>query len=179
MLKNVVLGFVFFFFVFCFSHIIVKSQELKIESKQVAYTLPYPGILPDNQLYPIKLLRDNFLCFFTRDSLKKAELELGFADKKVSMALELANKNKWVATRKILQEAENHYYQIIKNINLSEKQGGGVGGEFISKVELSNAKHKSVIEGFLKNIPEGEIKNFESILKTNKDIKEKLNKIKH
>src|SRR3989344_6985739 len=47
------------------------------------YTLPYPGILPDNLLYPIKVFRDRIVSFLISDPLKKAEFNLLQADKRL------------------------------------------------------------------------------------------------
>lgn len=178
MLKNVVLGFVFFFFILFSTHVIVRSEEINIEGNKVEYTLPYPGILPDSEIYFVKSLRDNILVFLTRDNIKKAELELLISDKKNSMAMELAKKSKWHYARKILFESLENFDNSITSIKESKNQGGGIGEELIPKLESSNRKQKEIVETMLKDIPYGEVKNFEEILRKNQKFEQILKDLK-
>jgi hypothetical protein len=155
----------------------INANEIRIESKRIEYNLPYSGILPDNQLYFVKVMRDNLLDFLTRDFLKKAELNLLFADKKIVMAQELAKKNKWSMVKKTISEAESHYQKIINALTTSKKQGTTASGDFILKVKLSNEKHREIIENLLKLAPSSDATYFEQILQTNKQISQKLAKL--
>lgn len=176
MIKNIFCGFVLMFLVLGINTNIY-ANEIKIESKQVEYNLPYPGILPDNELYFVKIARDKLMDFFTRDFLKKAELNLLFADKKIVMASELTKKNKWSIAKKTISEAEGHYQRIIDALVESKKQGTSASGDFILKVKLSNEKHRQTIENLLKDAPGGDAAYFEETLKTNKEISQELTKL--
>lgn len=173
MIKNIFCGFVLTCLALGFSPI-THANEIKIEAKNVEYNLPYPGILPDNQLYCVKVVRDKLMDFLTRDFLKKAELNLLFADKKIAMASELSKKNKWSIAKKTISEAEDHYQRIIDSLIESKKQGTSPSGDFILKVKLSNEKHRQTIEDLLKEAPGGDTVYFEETLKTNKEISQKL-----
>src|SRR5260221_7243175 len=56
----------------------------------VQYDLPYPGILPDNPLYTLKVIRDEVVSFFISDPLKKASFDILQADKRIGASLYLA-----------------------------------------------------------------------------------------
>ncbi|HSW97310.1 MAG TPA: hypothetical protein VLF89_05800, partial [Candidatus Saccharimonadales bacterium] len=43
------------------------SPIITMENKQIQYDLPYPGLLPDNPLYSLKVLRDKIVEFFISD----------------------------------------------------------------------------------------------------------------
>ena len=90
------------------------------------------------------------------------------------MAPELAKKNKWSLVKKTLTESESHYQKIIDALVQSKKQGTSAPGDFILKVKLSNEKHREVIENLFKDAPSSDITFFEQILKTNKQISQKL-----
>src|SRR5690606_7708840 len=78
---------------------VVSAQEaLEIDSvsptpvPEIVYTLPYPGILPDNPLYVLKATRDRIVSFFIADPVKKAEFDLLQADKRVQAGFFLLHK---------------------------------------------------------------------------------------
>ena len=55
---------------------LTQSESLRLDQPEVIYPLPYPGLLTDNPLYPLKEWRDSILIFTTRDNVKKAQLYL-------------------------------------------------------------------------------------------------------
>src|SRR5205823_3865940 len=63
-------------------------------AQTVDYTLPYPGLLPDNPLWPVKAFRDKSISMFISDPMKKAEFDLLQADKRVNASLYLFNQSK-------------------------------------------------------------------------------------
>lgn len=148
--------------------------EVRIEAKKVDYTLPYPGLLPDHPLYMIKEIRDNVLIFFTRDYLKKTEIQLLLSDKKIVMADDLAKKGKWQVSSAIALEAEQQSVGIPELVSRSKRQGASASDNFIQKLKMSNAKHQEIIEDLLKNSPQGERTKFEKALSLNKEITKKI-----
>lgn len=56
------------------------------------YTLPYPGILPDNPLYILKTIRDNIVVFFISDPVKKSSFYLLQSDKRLEASWYLLKK---------------------------------------------------------------------------------------
>jgi hypothetical protein len=58
----------------------------------VDYKLPYPGIMPDSPLWPLKDLRDKTIGLFLFDPVTKARYHLLQADKRFAAGLALKNK---------------------------------------------------------------------------------------
>jgi hypothetical protein len=70
------------------------EEELIDQQEEVDYFLPYPGILPDHFLYPLKMIRDRIWLWLTINPLKKADLLLLFADKRLGAGKALVEGNK-------------------------------------------------------------------------------------
>src|SRR5580692_5886046 len=62
---------------------VASSSSQQIAPSQVDYQLPYPGLLPDNPLYFLKMIRDNLTAFFIGKPLDKAQFDLLQSDKDV------------------------------------------------------------------------------------------------
>lgn len=60
----------------------------------LAYRLPYPGLLPDNPLYFLKMTRDRVRLWIMPQGIKKINLLIGYGDKRVGAAYYLASGNK-------------------------------------------------------------------------------------
>lgn len=128
----------------------------------IDYRLPYPGILPDHPLYPLKRFRDWLLLSLNRSQLKKTELRLLFADKKISMAQFLLNKRKTDLAVSTVFESQNDILKAAENIPLLSKDNLLPAG-FSDKIELAAKKHEEIIGKILVNI--SDIKQKESLQK--------------
>ncbi len=81
-------------------------QDKKIE---IAYVMPFPGrILPDSPFWPVKALRDKVWLGITTNPMKKAELSLLFADKRLMSSFELFKINKPQLAYATLTKAEKY-----------------------------------------------------------------------
>ncbi len=157
------------------SHFSVHAQTITaFPQDKVVYNLPYPGILPDNPLYIVKIIRDRIWEFVTRDNLKKAELFLLFSDKRVAMAESLADKGKEMLAVSTLSKAEKYFQQIPDLMKNSKKQGVAASADFVNKVKASNIKHQEVIATFLKELPQGQADALNVILNLNLKTKKDL-----
>lgn len=155
----------------------VVAQTVKLGQEKVVYNLPYPGILPDNPLYFIKASRDKIVDVGTRDHIKKAELYLLYADKRAAMALSLTNKGKDKLAIATLSKGEKYFLKIPQILITSKKQGVGYSQDLLSKLKLSNTKHKEVAQEILKKIPQGQAVAINEIIKLNELIKSRLNSL--
>ena len=117
------------------------------ESAEVNYFLAYPGILPDNFLYPLKMLRDRVWLFLTTDSLKKAKLNLLFADKRLGAAKALIEGNKGDLGMTTLSKAEKYLEKAIDQERVANKAEKDTAA-FLEKLSLATQKHEEVILKF-------------------------------
>ncbi len=122
-------------------------------SSQIDYVLAYPGILPDNLLYPLKMIRDAIVGFLIADPLKKAQFDLLQTDKRVNAALFLANsgdrKNLALST---LSKAANYFEQAIDKTRQAKKEGQDVQS-FVNQLHLANEKHQQVVQEIQSLLP--------------------------
>lgn len=146
------------------------AQPITFDNQKVVYDLPHPGILPDNPLYFLKALRDRVLELTTQDPLKKAELYLSYSDKRAEMALELAGKGKNALAVSTVSKGEKYFLKIPQILLEAKKQNIKPSNEFKYKLQLSNLKHREVIETLLKELPQGENNALTDVLELNKSI---------
>lgn len=118
-----------------------------------SYTLPYPGILPNHRLYPLKNMRDTLLEWFTRDLNKKAELYLLYADKRIWMAQMLGDQNEWELAEKTADKAENYLFKSKEAIEQSREIGGAPNISFMAKLKKAPYKHYEILRGLVSKAP--------------------------
>ena len=139
----------------------------------VEYSLPYPGILPDNPLYFLKAFRDNLVGFFVSDSLKKSDYDLLMADKRLVSANALIDKKNYDLAITTLSKAENYFDQAVQNVQLAKQQGEDVNS-LIDKLLTASKKHQQIINSmekktkgntkFLLELSQVRAKNFQDTL---------------
>ena len=156
---------------------VANSQTIEVSPKKVVYTLPYPGILADHPLYPIKRLRDSILIFTTRDTLKKAELYHHLSDKHIAIALRLEGKGKEQLAIDELKLAEDFFSKVPALLKESKEQGVGPTNDFITKLYLSNSKHAELITDFLKKTTEDNIETLKTLIKKNQNIRAEIGQV--
>jgi len=112
----------------------------------VDYTLPYPGILPDNPLYVLKAARDQIIGFFISDPLKKSEYDLLQADKRLASGVSLIKEGsaKYNLSVTTISKGENYFNDAISKLAIAQKQGVDVKS-FSSTMKTAVQKHIEVI----------------------------------
>jgi hypothetical protein len=131
----------------------VKDEEADLsatESGQKAdYFLAYPGILPDHFLYPVKMIRDRVWLWLTFNPLKKAEMMLLLADKRLGAGEVLINGNKIELGISTLTKGEKYLQQAVAQEKMAKEEGENTQ-VFFDKLKLAAQKHEEVLVG-LKN----------------------------
>lgn len=121
----------------------VQAQEAELREK-VDYYLPYPGILPDHFLYPVKMIRDKLLVFFTTEPLKRAELFLLFADKRIGAAKSLIEGGKQELGITTLTKAEKYLEKAVSQERLANEKGKETRS-FLEKLAKASLKHEELL----------------------------------
>lgn len=116
---------------------------------QIPYDLPYPGILPDNPLYFLKVVRDRVVGVLINDRIKKAEFNLLQSDKKIFASEMLFAKGKEDLAIDTLSKSNNYMHQAISETKKADTAGKDVAG-VASRISASINKHEKVIENILK-----------------------------
>lgn len=161
-----------------FSFLIVTTKIFAQESdishveplaEEVDYDLHFSGMLPDSPFYMVKKARDHVHIFFTRDHIKKSELLLRVADKKVSMAWQLAEKEKWDLVVETLQDSLADSGQMIYSMETGQKIGTSPSPELVVLAQTSNEKREEIMKEILSIAPEKHQAPIEDVIKKNVD----------
>lgn len=166
-----------FIFLIPFLTYVIDYTPVNAVQETVIYTLPYPGILPDNPLYIFKAIRDQLIIFGTRDNVKKAQLYLLLSDKRIGMAISLSKKGKEKQAIEVAGKAEKYFFNIPQLLIDAKKQGSGSSSEFIQTLKLSNAKHREILDSFLKDLPQGLNNAINEVIKINEQVKKSIDKL--
>lgn len=141
---------------------LVSSQNFNVQAlpevagakpSPVDYYLPYPGILPDHLLYPIKMIRDKILLSLTFDPVKKAERLLLYADKRIGAARALIEGGKVELGISTMTKAEKYLEQAIAQAEKAKKAGKDTTGLY-EKLAKATLKHQEVLAGLLPKVPD-------------------------
>ena len=144
----------------------------------IDYQLPYPGILPDHPLYPLKKLRDWLLLNLTRSPVKKTQLHLLISDKKLNMASALLeSRRSQLAVDTILEGEQNLFKAASSLAQLSENNSLPEG--LADKIELSAKKHQEVISQIYFNTADNLLKEkLDSALNLNQQANSQIQAVK-
>lgn len=116
------------------------------ETPDVEYELPFPGkILPDSPLWALKALRDKVWYKVTANPLKKAELALLFADKRLSSSVTLFESKETGVALSTLSKGEK-YLELSVEMEKKARDEGFDTAAFLSRLATASLKHRQVIE---------------------------------
>ncbi|MBM3205489.1 hypothetical protein FJZ41_01395 [Candidatus Shapirobacteria bacterium] len=122
-------------------------------SKEVDYFLAYPGILPDHFLYPVKMVRDRLWLWLTINPLKKGELMLLFADKRLGAGRALVEGNKIDLGLSTLTKGEKYLQQAVVQEDLAKGRGENTQA-FLEKLSWASLKHEEVLLSLYQKVGE-------------------------
>jgi len=134
------------------------------------YQLPYPGILPNHRLYPLKAARDRLVEFFTRDLNKKAQLYLHYADKRIYMAKMLSEQKEWALAESTASKAEKYLLKVASTVETLEKMGGSMDVTFVPKIKQAVQKHRQLLNDLLKEAPKEYRASLKEVIKINSEF---------
>lgn len=149
-----------------------SSQE------EVNYELPYPGLLPDNPLYFLRIIRDKTVGFLISDPFKKAEFDLLQADKRLNAGIylfnsALLNEKKIKLAISTISKAENYFEQALDKIGEAKMQGRNIS-EMEGKLRNALKKHKQELEFLAKKASPNFAVGFEKEQKRVTDFEKRL-----
>lgn len=102
-----------------------SAQSLPSPMPSIEYILPYPGILPDHPLYPLKAFRDKLLSILITEPVKRIEFNLLMSDKRLNMAIFLSEKGKESLAESTASKAESYLLSSVSEFAiLKTKQQG-------------------------------------------------------
>jgi hypothetical protein len=133
----------------------IESRNQELEEIKIDYYLPYQGsVMPGDLLWPIKATRDKLWLAVTTDPIRKAELNLLFADKRLVAAKELFDKGDFKEGYSTLTKAEK-YLEKACDVETKIREEGSDTVDLSKKLILASLKHRQVIKQILLIAPDG------------------------
>jgi len=130
----------------------------------VDYFLTYPGVLPGNFLYPLKMVRDRIWLFLTTDPLQKAQTLLLFADKRLGAGKVLIEKGKKDLGITTLSKAEKYLERALIQGKIAREKGKE-SESFFNTLEKASQKHQEVLLEIQEKLSEEDKKRLEEVIK--------------
>ncbi len=128
------------------------------------YVLPYPGILPDHPLYPLKRLRDYVLDRIIVDPVRKAEFHILQADKRLNMGLFLLEKGNAKLAEETVSKGEKYMYRAVFGLMAIQSSGKTAPAYMVEKLGKSLEKHREVLGDLVETANEPEKSGLEGSL---------------
>ena len=113
-------------------------------SPSIEYFLPYPGLLPDHPLYPIKAIRDKMLSVLISDPVKRVEFNLLMADKRLNMGILLSEKGKEALAETTVSKAEKYFLDAAEGFARLPRESAN--GTLLDRLVRSGQKHADSVK---------------------------------
>lgn len=135
--------------------------EASTQSAIIKYDLAYPGILPNNPLYKLKVIRDRITAALITDPYKKVDFYLLQTDKGILATAMLIDKNKIDLALQTALKAEHNYTLLTQQL-YKFRQKPNV--DFFKKLKTAALKHQEVLNSLVKRVPENEKQTFKNVI---------------
>lgn len=139
-----------------------------------SYMLPYPGMLPDNPLYKIKVLRDKIVLGLLKDPEKQVEQLLLQTDKGIAMVPKLVEKGKTDLAKETAFKAEHNFTELTF---VYKKTRTKPDMATYKKLNQAALKHQEVLSSILKKVDKEDQKEFQQVINFSKTNQEELGRI--
>ncbi|MBI3980898.1 hypothetical protein HY345_02780 [Candidatus Microgenomates bacterium] len=152
----------------------INAQTAKDNVKTHSeYPLPYPGILPGNPLYQLKMVRDRVFEILIVDPLKKADFYLLQADKRLAAGESLITKGNSSLGEETISKGEK-YFGLAIELTKQAKSKGKDTKDLTDRLARSWDKHNEVLIELALNGPKDIIEGINSSQKLLNTTKEKM-----
>lgn len=142
-------------------------------SPKIKYDLAYPGILPDNPLYKIKVLRDKITKSLISDNYKKIDFYLLQADKGILATAMLLDKNNIPLAEQTALKAEHNMTIISRTISTFNQKPKD---QLFENLKIASLKHQEVLNLMIARLPKTQQKIFITVLDFSKRNLESIEK---
>lgn len=136
-----------------------------IPTNTIQYDLAWPGILPDNPLYKLKVLRNKIIYKMIIDSVKKVEFDLLMADKTIYASKLLVEKGKIELAKDTVLKGENYYSMLVQDYNKALLQNEKIPENLDRNITLAAIKHQEIFENLKNKVGDKDKETFEVVIK--------------
>ena len=157
---------VFYFALFAWSRQ-VGAVEV-VAASEVEYQLPYPGMLPDNPLYFLKVARDQIVGALLTDQAQKSFYFLLLADKRLGAGAALMESGKADLAAATFLKGEE-YFALAVDLAVAAENSGRDVSDLAAKLVVSGAKHSELLGTYLVKGSEKETSDLAKAYQNNTD----------
>lgn len=140
-----------------------KINALNSDLKDSIYQLAWPGILPDNKIYKLKVLRNKIVGKLIMNSIKKIEFNLLMADKTIYASELLVQKGKIPLAKDTALKGENYYSNVVQDYNITLLNGNKISSELTKKILLAGKKHQEIFKKLEEQVNNEDKKTFQIV----------------
>lgn len=131
--------FIVFIFLATYTH-----RTAAVYSEQ--NTFPWPGMLPDNKLYKLKVVRNKVIEKIIINPAKKTEFDLLMADKTIYASLLLMEKGNVSLAKETALKGENYYSMLVQHYNRTLLEKKKIPKELDRRISLAAKKHQEIFK---------------------------------
>lgn len=133
--------------------------------REIDYALVYPGILPNNPLYPIKMARDRIVLFLIADRVKRVEFNLLQADKRVAAGVLLMKEDKKYEPLAMttIEKGQNYFHDAMNQVFQLKQEGSDVG-LLIQTMGRASEKHVQVLTDLKKDLSKTGVERVDDVV---------------
>lgn len=115
--------------------------------KRVNYELAYPGMLPDNPFYVLKVVRDGIVKILINDPFKRAKFSLLNSDKRIFAGKLLLDKGKDKLAMETIEKSNNYLDEAVFAIKALKKQSPKSSDiePFLQQMKAASQKHRELL----------------------------------
>ena len=125
----------------CLMYFVFIPKVLAVE-----YSLAWPGILPDNRLYKLKVLRNKIIYKIIINPVKKVEFDLLMADKTIYAGKLLIDKGEITLAKDTVLKGENYYSMLVQDYNHALLKGRKIPQNLDREITLAAIKHQEIFK---------------------------------
>lgn len=107
--------------------------------RAVEYALPYPGMLPDNPWYFLKVVRDQIMTVVITDPVQKSFYLLLLSDKRTAAGEVLIKGGKVALGKTTLEKSEEYFSQAVALAAKTKDK------DLVAKLVVAGAKHSEIL----------------------------------
>lgn len=133
-------------FIYLVSEIRNVDRNIKVEAQSNDYTFPSIGMMPDNKLYKLKVLRNKIAEKMIIGNVKKIEFDLFMADKTIYASQLLMEKGKVELGKETALKGENYYSMLVQEYNKALLSHEQIPSWLDRKITLAAIKHQEVFK---------------------------------
>lgn len=149
------------------------TSKINPNAEIIQYNLNFPGILPDNFLYKLKIFRDRVLLAMTSDTTSRINLLLKSADKGILASAMLVDKQSWKLAKETALKAEHNITLLTQEIyNLNEP----IDQVLIKKLITASKKHQEVLTKLIERVPTDDQTVFRQVIDFSQRNQEEIEK---